>query len=172
MQTFQGAPYHITLSEEQVESLKRLSHAQQATLYMTMLSAFAVLLARYSGQDDIVVGSAIANRQEAQLEKLIGFFVNSLVMRVRLSPHMTFKGLMAEVRQTTLAAYQHQDMPFERLVEELSPERSLNTRPIFQVVFALQNVPHSQQRLAGLEVESIPGSDLRGRAELQTCRCI
>ena len=111
---------------------------------MTLLAAFGVLLARYSGQDDIVVGSPIANRQEEQLEELIGFFVNTLVMRIRLTPAMSFRELLAQVRQTALEAYRYQDIPFERLVEELSPQRSLNTTPVFQVIFALQNMPMAQ----------------------------
>ena len=129
------------LSAEQAAKLKQVSRENQATLYMTLLAAFGVLLARYSGQDDIVVGSPIANRQEEQLEELIGFFVNTLVMRLRLTPAMSLRELLAQVRQTALEAYRYQDIPFERLVEELSPQRSLNTTPVFQVVFALQNMP-------------------------------
>src|SRR5262249_22935366 len=112
----------------------------------------------YSGQDDIVVGSPIANRQDARLEELIGFFVNTLVMRVRLNPAVSFAELLAAVRATTLAAYQHQDVPFEKLVEELSPERSLNRTPLFQVLFAMQNAPVVTQQLAGLSVERIMSS--------------
>ena len=127
---------------------------------MTLLSTFAVLLSRYSGQDDIVVGSPIANRREAQLEDLVGFFVNSLVMRVRLNSQQSFHKLLADVRKTALEAYQHQDVPFERLVEVLSPERSLNKTPIFQVVFALQNAPMGNQQLSDLKVERIAGDEL------------
>ncbi len=134
---------------------------------MTLLSAFAVLLSRYSGQHDIVVGSPIANRREAQLEDLVGFFVNSLVMRVRLNPQQSFQELLAEVRKIALEAYQHQDVPFERLVEVLSPERSLNKTPIFQVVFALQNAPMGSQQLSGLEVERIGGDELLVRFDLE-----
>src|SRR5262249_57953053 len=117
----------------------RLSQSNQATLYMTLLAGFGVLMSRYSGQDDIVVGAPIANRQEAQLEELIGFFVNMLVMRVRVERERSFSELLGEVRRMALEAYQHQDVPFERLVEELSPPRSLNTTPLFQVSFALHN---------------------------------
>ena len=104
---------------------------------MTLLAAFAVLLERHSGQQDIVVGSPIANRQDAQLEHLIGFFVNTLVMRLRVDPHRSFSELLGIVRAVTLEAYQHQNLPFERLVEELSLPRSLNTTPVYQVMFAL-----------------------------------
>src|SRR6478672_2780412 len=134
---------------------------------MTLLAVFGMLLSRYSGQDDIVVGSPIANRQEEQLEALIGFFVNSLVMRVRLRREMSFGELLSEVRQTALAAYEHQDVPFERLVEELSPERSLNTTPLFQVMFALQNAPLDKQQLKHLEVNPIRGGELRVRFDLE-----
>jgi pristinamycin I synthase-3/4 len=167
MQTYKADYCSATLAGHQVNALKQLSQAHQATLYMTLLSAFAVLLSRYSGQNDIVVGSPIANRREAQLEDLVGFFVNSLVMRVRLKPQQSFQELLAEVRKTALEAYQHQDVPFERLVEVLSPERSLNKTPIFQVVFALQNAPMGSQRLSGLEVERIAGDELLVRFDLE-----
>ena len=134
---------------------------------MTLLAVFGMLLSRYSGQDDIVVGSPIANRQEEQLEALIGFFVNSLVMRVRLRREMSFGELLSEVRQTALAAYEHQDVPFERLVEELSPERSLNTTPVFQVMFALQNAPMGRQQMKHLEVNPAGGGELRVRFDVE-----
>jgi pristinamycin I synthase-3/4 len=167
MQTYKADYCSATLSGHQVNAVKQLSQANQATLYMTLLSAFAVLLSRYSGQHDIVVGSPIANRREAQLEDLVGFFVNSLVMRVRLNPQQSFQELLADVRKTALEAYQHQDVPFERLVEVLSPERSLNKTPIFQVVFALQNAPMGSQQLSGLEVERIAGDELLVRFDLE-----
>ena len=167
MQTYKADYCSATLTGQQVNAVKQISQANQATLYMTLLSAFAVLLSRYSGQDDIVVGSPIANRREAQLEDLVGFFVNSLVMRVRLNPQQSFQELLADVRKTALEAYQHQDVPFERLVEVLSPERSLNKTPIFQVVFALQNAPMGSQQLSGLEVERIAGDELLVRFDLE-----
>jgi len=167
MQTYKADYCSATLSMQQMNGLKQLSQANQSTLYMTLLAAFAVLLSNYSGQDDIVVGSPIANRREAQLEDLVGFFVNSLVMRVRLNPLQSFRELLAEVRKTALEAYQHQDVPFERLVEVLSPERNLNKTPIFQVVFALQNAPMGSQQLSGLEVERITGEELLVRFDLE-----
>jgi amino acid adenylation domain-containing protein len=155
MQTFTAELYRVNLSGETLAALKRLSQSNQATLYMTLLGAFAVLLQRYSGQHDIVVGSPIANRQDVQLEQLIGFFVNSLVMRVQVQTEENFHQLVQAVRSTTLEAYAHQDFPFERLVEKLSPRRSLNVSPIFQVMFALQNAPMGAQQLKGLEVEPL-----------------
>ena len=127
VQTFGAEVCQVSLTKELTAGLKRISRESQATLYMTMLAGFAVLLSRYSGQEDIVVGSPIANRQEAQLEEMIGFFVNTLVMRVKVEREKSFRELLGEVRRTALEAYRYQDVPFERLVEELAPERSLNT---------------------------------------------
>ena len=167
VQTFGAEACQATLSAEQTAQLKHLSQKEQATLYMTLLAAFAVLLSRYSGQDDIVVGSPIANRQEAQLEEMIGFFVNELVMRVRVQAEMSFRQLLGEVRRTALEAYQHQDVPFERIVEELSPQRSLNTTPVFQAVFVLQNMPWQPQRLKGLELKPFAHDQLQVRFDLE-----
>ena len=100
-----------------------------------------MLLSRYSGQDDIVVGSPIANRQRTELEGIVGFFVNTLALRGRLSPSMSFRELLAQVKETTLGAYTHQDVPFEKLVDELKLERDLSRSPLFQVMLALQNTP-------------------------------
>ncbi|HEU5412936.1 MAG TPA: amino acid adenylation domain-containing protein, partial [Candidatus Angelobacter sp.] len=167
MQTYKADYCSAALSAEQMSALKQFGQRHQATLYMTLLSAFAVLLSRYSGQDDIVVGSPIANRRDARLEELVGFFVNSLVMRVRVNPQQSFVALLSSVRRTALDAYQHQDVPFERLVEALAPERSLNKTPLFQVVFALQNAPMGSQQLPGLEVERIAGDELLVRFDLE-----
>ena len=168
--TFRAEVCQLRLSAEQAAGLKRLSHRHEATLYMTMLAAFGVLLTRYSGQDDIVVGSPIANRQEAELEELIGFFVNSLVVRMRTRPELRFAELLKEVRRTVLEMYEHQDLPFERLVEEFSPRRSLNTAPVFQVAFALHNVRWVSTRVKGLEVERmefVEKVELRARYDLE-----
>ncbi|HXC63529.1 MAG TPA: condensation domain-containing protein, partial [bacterium] len=166
-QTFGAELCAVHLSAEQLGRLKRFSQGQGATLYMSLLSGFGLLLARYSGQEDIVVGSPIANRQEAQLERLIGFFVNSLVMRLGVQPGQSFLELLGAVRSTALDAYLHQDIPFERLVEELAPERSLNRTPVFQVVFALQNAPTGPQRVRGLEVGPVGVEELRVRFDLE-----
>src|SRR5262249_47972953 len=146
--TYGADAHHVTLSPEMTAELRALSHAHRATLYMTFLAVYAVLLQRYSGQDDVVIGSPIANRQDSKLENLIGFFVNALAMRVQIQPDATFAALLADVRRTTLDAYHHQDIPFERLVEELSPQRRLNMSPLFQVWFALQNAPTQPHRVS------------------------
>ena len=146
VQTFQAGICFARWPKEQALALKHLGRRNKVTLYMTLVGAFGALLSRYSGQDDIVVGSPIANRRETQLEEMIGFFVNSLVIRMQFAKG--FSRFFSRVRRTTLEAYQAQDVPFERLVEELSPERSLNTTPVYQVVFALQNAPWKPQQSA------------------------
>ena len=134
---------------------------------MTLLAAFGALLWRYSGQEDMVVGAAIANRQDAQLEELIGFFVNKLALRMRVQPEMSFGSLLAAVRQTTLEAYQHQDIPFEQVVEEVAPQRSLGSSPIYQVSFALQNTPWERQQLKELELAAVAGEGLQVRYDVE-----
>jgi acyl carrier protein len=167
VQTFGAELCQVVLPVELTAGLKRVSRENQATLYMTLLAGFAVLMSRYSGQDDIVVGSPIANREESQLEEMIGFFVNTLVMRVRVKGEMSFRELLGEVRRMALDGYQYQEIPFERLVEELQPERSLNRAPINQVVFALQNAPWEPQELKSLQIEPVRGGDLRVRFDLE-----
>jgi len=137
-QTFRGAMSSFALSPALTTRLKAFSQKEGATLFMTLLAAFQVLLARYSGQDDIAVGSPIAGRTRVQTEKLIGFFVNTLVLRTDLSGNPSFREVLARVREVSLEAYMHQDVPFERLVEEVQPQRSLNHSPLFQVLFMLQ----------------------------------
>jgi len=154
------------LPVERLASLTPLLQAGQATLYMALLAGFAVLLERYTGRQDIVVGTPIANRLDAKLEDLIGFFVNSLVMRVRADRSLSFRQLLDQVRKTTLDAYDHQDVPFERVVDQLSPDRSLNSTPLFQVVFALQNAPSRPQKLKGLQVEPVPMEEMPARFDL------
>jgi hypothetical protein len=167
MQTFEADVYRATLTAEQTEGLKRVSRKNQATLYMTLLAALAVLLSRYSGQEDVVVGSPIANREDERLEEMIGLFVNKLVMRVRIRGEMSFTDLVRDVRRTALEAYEHQDMPFERIVEELSPERSLSRTPIFQVSFQLQNAPRVIPELEKIEVTRVVINELLVRHDLE-----
>ncbi|MCG1042707.1 non-ribosomal peptide synthase/polyketide synthase [Mycetohabitans sp. B8] len=135
--------------------LKTLAQRECATLYMTLLAAFQVVLSRWSGQDDIVVGSPIAGRTQVQTEALIGFFINTLALRTDLSGNPRFNELLAQVRETTLGAYAHQAVPFEKLVEVLQPVRDLSRQPIFQVMVNGFNVPMSDFTLPGLTVEKI-----------------
>src|SRR5262249_2234679 len=167
IQTFDAQICSRRFDPDRLAELKRLGQEHQASLFMTPLGGFAVLMNRYIGQDDIVVGSPIANRQERQLEELIGFFMNSLVLRVRVKGESSFSELVSEVRQTTLDAYQHQEIPFERLVEELGVERSLNTTPVFQVMFAMQNAPIKAQQLEGLTIEPLGSEKLQVRYDLE-----
>jgi amino acid adenylation domain-containing protein len=145
MQSFRGALETFTLSAPVMASLKALSQQESATLFMALLAAFKVLLQRYTRLDDVVVGSPIANRNRPEIEGIIGFFVNTLILRTDLSGNPSFRELLRRVREVTLGAYSHQDLPFEKLVEELKPERRLNHNPLFQVMFVFQNIPtHSQ----------------------------
>jgi len=155
VESFRGKHYLFYFSTHLSQMLKALSRDQGTTLFMTLLAAFQTLLYRYTSQTDIVVGSPIANRNRAETEQLIGFFVNTLVMRTRLEGNPTFSELLQSVREMTLGAYAHQDMPFERLVEELQPKRDLSRSPIFQVMFILQNAPTSAPDLDGVALESL-----------------
>ncbi|HAG82187.1 MAG TPA: non-ribosomal peptide synthetase, partial [Cyanobacteria bacterium UBA12227] len=155
IQTFQGATYTFALSQEQSIALKTLSQQEGSTLFMTLLAAFKTLLYRYTGSEDIVVGSPVANRNRAELEGLIGFFVNTLVLRTDLSGNPTFRELLSRIREVALGAYAHQDLPFEKLVEELQPQRNLSYNPLFQVMFVLQNTPKSEITLSGLTLSAV-----------------
>ncbi|MBW4561039.1 MAG: amino acid adenylation domain-containing protein [Mojavia pulchra JT2-VF2] len=139
--TYKGAKQFLQLPQSLTQTLEALSQQEGVTLFMTLLAAFQTLLYRYTQQEDIAVGSPIANRNRSEIEGLIGFFVNSLVLRTDLSGNPTFRELLQRVREVTLGAYAHQDLPFEKLVEELHQQRSLSHHPLFQVVFSLQNTP-------------------------------
>lgn len=150
VQTFHGARQTLSLSQEVTAQLKSLSQAQSVTLFMTLLAAWQALLHRYSGETDIVIGSPIAGRNYTETENLIGLFVNALALRTDLSGDPTFSELLERVREVALGAYAHQDLPFEKLVEELQPQRNLSYNPVFQVVFALQNGSGADLQLDGL----------------------
>ena len=141
VQSFRGNTQLFRLRESVTLKLKQLALAEDATLFMTLLTAFKTLLYRYSRQTDILVGTPIANRDQCEIEDLIGIFLNTLVVRSKISDAMSFRQLLRSVRETCLDAYTHQELPFEKLVEELCPVRDLQHTPIFQVVFALQNSP-------------------------------
>ena len=156
IQVFRGTRRSMFIPRPLVDALKELSQKEGATLFMTLLAAFNVLLSRYSGQEDILIGSPIAARNRAELENLIGFFVNTLVLRTDLSGNPSFRQLLARVRETTLDAYSHQELPFEKLVEELKPERDLSRNPVFQVMFVLQNMPEARREISGLTMTAFP----------------
>ncbi|MEP6707581.1 MAG: amino acid adenylation domain-containing protein, partial [Pyrinomonadaceae bacterium] len=150
--TNKGAREKIVLPPELIKKLATVGQHEGATVFMTLLAAFQYLLARYTGQNDIVVGSPIAGRNRAETEGLIGYFINTLVLRTDLSGNPTFNELLRRVRDVALGAYAHQDLPFERLVEELQPERSLTQPPLFQVMFIFQNAPKANLRPSGLSI--------------------
>ncbi len=147
-----GARRSLDLPLALGRALADLSRRENVTLFMTALAAVAVLLHRYTGQDDLVIGTPVANRTRPETEGLLGFFVNTLALRVRLAGQPTFRELLARVREVCIGGYAHQEMPFERLVQELAPERDLSRTPLFQVMFAYQNEPGEALRLPGLEL--------------------
>jgi amino acid adenylation domain-containing protein len=156
VQSHRGARLRVALPHALAEGARALARREGATPFMVMLAAFQVLLWRWSGEDDLVVGSPVAGRTRPETEGLIGFFVNTLPLRADLSGDPAFAALLHRVRNTTLGAYQHQDLPFERLVEALHPGRSLSHAPVFQHVFALQNATPAELRLPGLRMEVMP----------------
>ncbi|MDR6358178.1 amino acid adenylation domain-containing protein/non-ribosomal peptide synthase protein (TIGR01720 family) [Pseudomonas psychrotolerans] len=157
LQSFVGASCPIELDAETMRALKRAAQRHNVTLFMMLLAAFQVLLYRYSGQSDIRVGVPIANRGRAETERLIGFFVNTQVLRIDVDGQTSFCDLLREVRQTALEAQEYQDLPFEQLVDALQPERSLSHNPLFQVMFNHQSEEgqENQLQLAGLSIESV-----------------
>src|SRR5271169_3171183 len=157
VQSFHGAVRSFSFPKALSDEVNRASRQAGATPFMTLLAAFQVLLSRYSGQDDVVVGTPIANRNRGEIEGLIGYFANTLPLRTRLDGDPTFRDLLERVKETSLGAYAHQDMPFERLVEELRPERSLSHNPLFQVLFSLQNAPRKAFELNGLQLTPLGG---------------
>src|SRR5262249_31428365 len=143
------------LSRELLKELDDASRRAGTTLFMTLLAALQILLSRYTGQNDIAVGTAIANRNRLEIEELIGFFANTLVLRTKLNQQATVRELLLEVRQTVVAAHRHQDFPFDQLVQELKPERTAGLTPLIQVMFVMQNTPSRSLALPGLKLEEM-----------------
>jgi len=156
MQTFRGAKLERRLGAEVKRAVRTVSRTYGATEFMTLLSSFGVLMNRYSGQTKLIIGTPIANRTHQETEGLIGFFVNTLALGLRMEADSSFEVLLKDVKERTLAAYAHQDLPFERLVDALKIERDLSRSPVFQVMFALQNTPDVKLELPGLEVTQLP----------------
>ncbi|HEY7767999.1 amino acid adenylation domain-containing protein, partial [Longimicrobium sp.] len=158
-QTYRGAMVPVQLPLQLQERLQALGRSEGATLYMTLLSAYQVLLSKYSGSEDVVVGSPTAGRTRAEVEELIGFFVNTMVLRTDLSGDPSFRELLGRVREATLGAYEHQELPFERLVAELQPERSRSHAPIFQASFTMDDTQGTGSGLAELSIQGV-GAEL------------
>src|SRR6185503_12538023 len=172
LQSFAGDRHHFVLSPETVQALHRLNAEHATTLYMTMLAAFGALLSRYADVDDLVVGSPVANRPDSDLDKLIGFFTETLPVRIRVPHGSSFRSLLNQVRETALGAYAHQQIPFSALVEALAPARRSDVMPIVQVTFALQNLP-SDPPIKSADVppdwrpNPVADRDVPGRFELE-----
>ncbi len=152
---FQPGAHRLSLSRERVEPLRVLAQREGSSLFMVLLAGFQALLARWSGQEDVAVGTPVAGRTRAEVEGLIGLFVNTLVLRTDVSGAPTFRELVARVREGALGAYAHQEVPFEKLVEELNPVRDLRYSPLFQVMFVLQNAPRTRLELPGLTLAGL-----------------
>jgi amino acid adenylation domain-containing protein len=166
VQTLKGCTECFQFNRELTQKLKDLSQQAGTTLFMTLLTAFAIVLSRYSSQEDIAIGTGTAGRNHKATESLVGFFINSLVLRLNLSGNPTFGELLGRVRQVTLDAYQHQDMPFELLVEQLQPERNMSHNPLFQVMFVLQNFPKEKLELPGVQITPVPIETFTARFDL------
>lgn len=154
-QTFQGTQHHFTLSVSLLQDLRGLSQRTGCSLFMTLLAAFEVLLHCYTGQEDLVIGTPIAGRTHSETEHLIGFFVNTLALRADLSGNPTFRELLERVREETLNAYAHQEVPFGYLVKELQPQRDPSYLPLVQVMFVLQNTPRATLEMTGISTRPL-----------------
>ncbi|MGH8718832.1 MAG: non-ribosomal peptide synthetase, partial [Burkholderiales bacterium] len=166
LQSFNGARQTRMMPKRLGDGLKTLSQREGATLFMALLAAFQILLSRYSRSSDVAVGSPIAGRTRAETENLIGFFVNTLVLRTDLSGNRNFRELLGRVREVALGAYSHQDLPFEKLVEELKPERSLSHSPLFQVMFVLQSAGSRELHLPGITVSEFEFERVNAKFDL------
>jgi non-ribosomal peptide synthetase component F len=161
-----GAGEPVAIDAKVSEGLKEMSRQEGVTLYMLLLAAFQTLLYRYTGQQDVVIGTDIANRNQVETEGLIGFFINQLVMRTDMRGEPRFRELLERVREVCLGAYAHQDMPFEKLVEELQPERELGRAPLFQVKLVLQNAPVSRLDLPNLKLSVLKNETRAAKLDL------
>ncbi|NEO98541.1 MAG: amino acid adenylation domain-containing protein [Symploca sp. SIO2E9] len=166
VQTYRGAKQSFLLPKSLTEALKAIAQKAEASLFMTLLSAFQILLYRYTGQEDLIVGSPIANRNRAEIGGLIGFFLNTLALRTDVSGNPTFEELLARVRKVAIGAYANQDLPFETLVEKLQLERNVNYNPLFQVSFTLQNTPKVKFELPGLTITPLEVEHTRALFDL------
>jgi amino acid adenylation domain-containing protein len=166
MQSYHGGAISFHLDIATTHALRGLARRCGVTMYMLLLAGFQSLLFRYTGQQDIVVGSPIANRNCTEIEQLVGFFVNTLVLRARFSGNPAFRDFLQQVRRTAVEAYAHQDLPFERLVDEIKPERALSHHPVFQALFVLQNAPRSHFALPNLELSLVPTEIVTAKFDL------
>ena len=166
VQSYAGAAHTITLPAGLAAQVRRFTQEHRASLFMTALTAYTALLSRYTGQDDITVGTFIANRTRPETENLIGFFVNTLVLRTDTSGDPTFAELLGRVRETCLGGYAHQEIPFELLLAELQPERDLSRTPLFQTMLVVQNAPMPPLQLAGLQLDLLPLPSTRSNFDL------
>ncbi len=146
-QSFHGFMETIAFSGETARDLRKLGQQEGVTLFMSLLAGFQSLLMRYTGQDQIVIGTDVANRTTTETERLVGYIINQLALRTDLSGNPTFREILGRVLEVALGAYSHQDMPFDKLVEELQPERSLSHNPLVQVLFVMQNLPRQKEIL-------------------------
>lgn len=165
-QSYEGKAFTVTLPPAMTAALKALGRKEKATLFMTLLTAYNVLLYRYTGQDDIVVGCPVAGRNELDIEDMIGLFVNTLPMRSRISPADSFLALLRRVKATALEAYDNQDLPFEKLVERLAVQRAMDRSPVFQTLFQLKNFPGGQAVLAGHPAERVEFEEVVAKVDL------
>lgn len=165
--SFRGEREIIFVSDVLTEQLKALSAREGTTLFMTLLAVWQTLLARYTWQEEIVVGTPIANRTRSEIEGIIGFFVNTLVLRTKMEGNPRFVDFLAHVKDVTLGAYAHQSLPFDYLVDELAPERDLGRHPLFQVFFALDNNPSEPFELPGLTIDGFAGLGMMSRFDLE-----
>src|SRR5215831_8342768 len=154
-QSYRGGVERFRIEEEVTREIRRQSRREDVTMFMSLAAGLGVVLYRYSGQEDVLLGTPVANRNRGELEEMIGFFVNTVVMRMRVEGESRYEELLREVREVALGAYSHQEMPFEKVVEEIEPERSLSRSPVFQVMMVMQNMPREEMKLGELEVRGL-----------------